>query len=127
MGNSYIYFKFLGIHSFLSTLDGSGTEYRLFKDDFSSLFNRHEGILNSEDTVTTGILNREGQQVYFAELGIKITKSFRSYFVYIFDHHPTVNDIDSIVLGLENLINQNLDNVDPSEIAKNMQKGHTIN
>jgi len=126
----YIYFKFLGIHSFISTLENSATEYTLFEDDFSELFTRHENILKDEDSITTGILTREGQQVFFAELGIKITKSFRSYFVFIFDHHPTIDDMDAVVLGLEDLISENLDNIDPSEIAKSMQNpsgGHTIN
>ncbi len=130
MNTPYIYFKFLGIHSFISTLDNSDTEYKLYEDDFSGIHERHEGILKEEDTVTSGILTREGQQVFFAELGIKITKSFRSYFVFIFDHHPTMDDMDSIILGLEELISSNLDNIDPSEIAKNMQNpggGHTIN
>lgn len=129
MGEPYIYFKFLGIHSFISTLDNSGTAYRLFEDNFSYLFSKYEGILNSEDTVKTGILTRDGQEVFFAELGIRITKSFTSYFVYIFDHHPSMDDIDAVIRGLEKLINENLDNIDPSEIAKNMQKpgGPTIN
>lgn len=130
MSTPYIYFKFLGIHSFISTLDNSATEYTLFQDDFTGLFTKHEGVLKEEDTITTGILSREGQQVFFAELGIKITKSFRSYFVFIFDHHPTIDDMDAVVLGLEDLISQNLDKIDPSEIAKNMQSpsgGHTIN
>lgn len=130
MKTPYIYFKFLGIHSFISTLDNSATEYRLFDDDFSDIFVRHDGILKEDDTVTSGILTREGQQVFFAELGIKITKSFRSYFVFIFDHHPTMDDMDSIILGLEDLISANLDSIDPSEITRNMQNpggGHTIN
>lgn len=130
MKSSYIYFKFLGIHSFISTLDNSGTEYRAFEDDFSELYRKYEGILKSEDTITTGILTREGQQVFFAELGVKITKSFSSYFVFIYDHHPTAEDLESVILGLEDLINQNLDNVDPSEISRRMKNpsdGHTIN
>lgn len=130
MNTPYIYFKFLGIHSFIDTLDNSGTEYTLFENDFPGLFTKHESILKDEDTVKTGILTREGQQVYFVELGIRITKSFSSYFIYIFDHHPTMDDMDSIILGLEDLISANLDKIDPSEITRNMQKpggGHTIN
>lgn len=130
MSTPYIYFKFLGIHSFISTLDNSATEYTLFEDDFSELFTRHENILKEEDSITTGILTREGHQVFFAELGIKITKSFRSYFVFIFNRHPTLEDMDAVVLGLEDLISENLDKIDPSEITKSMQNpsgGHTIN
>ncbi len=130
MKKPYIYFKFLGIHSFIDTLDNSGTEYKLFEDDLSSLFSRHEETLNSDDTVTIGILTREGQEVFFAEVGIKITKSFRSYFVFIFTHHPTLDDMESVVQGLEGLISENLDKIDPTEISRNLQNpsgGHTIN
>lgn len=130
MNTPYIYFKFLGIHSFISTLDNSGTEYTLFEDNFFDLYARHDGVLKEDDTVATGILKREGQHLFFAELGIKITKSYRSYFVFIFDHHPTTGDMDAVILGLEDLISENLDRIDPSEITKNMQNppgGHTIN
>jgi len=125
----YIFFKFLGINSFIDTLNDSATPYQLFDDDFLPIFDRRNEILNSEDTIKTGILTKEEQQLFFAEVGIKITKSYRSYFVYIFDHHPTMEEIDEIILGLETLINENLDKVDPSEIANNLKKrgGHTIN
>jgi hypothetical protein len=79
MSTPYIYFKFLGIHSFISTLDNSATEYTLFEDDFTGLFKKHEGVLKEEDTITTGILSREGQ---FLLSWLKdLPKSLDQYFV----------------------------------------------
>jgi len=117
VAGSYIYFKFLGVHSFLGALEKSAAEYILFKDDFSSLYSRHREIIAHDDTITAGMITGEGQQVYFTEVGIRITKSYRSFFVYFFDHHPTLDDMNCIVLGLETVIQENLNTVDPSEIT----------
>jgi len=119
----YIFFKFLGINSFIGTLKDSNTNFTLFKDDFSPVFEKYSEILNKEDTIATGILSKDDQNLFFAELGIKITKSYTAYFVYIFDHHPTVEDMNLLVEGLEDLVNENLENIDPSELARNMNKG----
>lgn len=130
-GTPYIYFKFLGINPFVKTLEDSGTEYTLFDDRYDELFNKYDGILNREDTLRTGILTREGQHVFFTEVGIKITKSYSSYFIYIFDHHPVAADVEFIINGLESLINENIDKIDPSEIAAGITEtrkgGHLIN
>jgi len=134
MEKPYIYFKFLGIHSFVSTLVDSGTEHRLFEEDCGDIFTRHEGILNPGDSIRNGVLLKEGHSVYFTELGIKITKSYSSYFVFIFDHHPTASDLDIVVGDLESLVNANLESLDLSELKENMlaskdesSEGHTIN
>lgn len=134
MQKPYIYFKFLGIHSFITTLADSGTEHRMFDEDYSEFFLKHEGILNQGDSMRTGILLKDGQSVFFTELGIKITKSYSSFFVFIFDHHPTSSDLDIIVDDLEALVNANLESLDLSELKDNMTEaakdtrgGHMIN
>ena len=126
----YIYYKFLGINSFMKTLDDSNTSYTIYDDDYEKLFTKYEGVLGKGDTLTTGFLNRDGQQVFFTELGIKITKSYTSYFVYIFDHHPTEDDIEFIINGLESLVDENLNSIDPADIAASISdqnKGNLIN
>lgn len=127
----YIYFKFLGINSFIKTLDDSDTEYTIFDDRYENLFHKYASILSKEDTLRTGILSRDGQHVFFTEVGIKITKSYCSYFIYIFDHHPVEDDIEFIINGLESLISENIDRIDPSEIAETISEskkgGHLIN
>jgi hypothetical protein len=130
-GTPYIYFKFLGINSFIKTLNDSDTEYTLFDDKYDELFKKYSSILTKEDTLKTGILSRDGQHVFFTEVGIKITKSYSSYFIYIFDHHPVSDDIEFIISGLETLISENIDRIDPSEIAAEISEtkkgGHLIN
>ena len=113
----YIYYKFLGINSFTQTLDYSNTSYTIYDDNYDKLFGKYEGLLNKGDSLTTGVLDRDGQHLFFTEVGIKITKSYTSYFVYIFDHHPTEDEIDFIINSLESLVEENLNKVDPSDIA----------
>lgn len=134
MKKPYIYFKFLGIHSFISTLIDSNTEHRIFDENHDELFTRHEGILNQGDSIKTGILLKEGHSMFFTELGIRITKSYNSYFVFIFDHHPTPADLDIIIDDLEALVNANLESLDLSELKDKMtsslnstKDGHLIN
>lgn len=134
MQKPYIYFKFLGIHSFISTLVDSNTEHRIFDENHDELFKKHEGIINPGDNIKTGILLKDGHSVFFTELAIKITKSYYSYFVFIFDHHPTSADLDVIVDDLEALVNANLESLDLSELKDRMtstlnstKDGHTIN
>lgn len=127
----YIYFKFLGINSFIKTLDDSDTEYTIFDDKYENIYDKYASILSKEDTLKSGILSRDGQHVFFTEVGIKITKSYSSYFIYIFDRHPVDNDIDFIINGLESVINENIDKINPSEIAETISEtkkgGHLIN
>ena len=126
----YIYYKFLGISSFIKTLDDSNTPYTIYDDNYDELFSKYSGLLNKGDSLITGILSRDGQHVFFTEIGIKITKSYASYFVYIFNHHPTEDEIDFIINGLESLVDENLNSIDPSDIASNLSdqnKGHLIN
>ena len=83
------------------------------------------------DTLKSGLLTRDDQHVFFIEVGIKITRSYSSYFIYIFDHHPQFADYDFIIRGLESLVNDNVEKIDPSEIAdkidENKKGGHMIN
>jgi 3-methyladenine DNA glycosylase AlkC len=116
----YIYYKFLGINSFIKTLDDSDTSYTIYDDSYDQLFNKYQGILGKEDTLKTGFLSKEGQHVFFTEIGIKITKSYISYFVYIFDHHPTEDEVDFIINRLEATVDENLNSVDPADIASNI-------
>ena len=116
----YMYYKFLGINSFIKTLDDSNTPYTIYDDNYDNLFDKYRGILGKEDTLKTGILTKDEQQVFFTEIGIKITKSYISYFVYIFDHHPTEDEIDFIINQLESIVDENLNSIDPSDLASNI-------
>lgn len=121
MGKPYMDFKFLGINSFLTILENSKNEYRVFEDDYSSLYRDYKDLLNEDDTIISGILTQEGEHLFFTEIGLKITKSYMSYFVFIFDHHPVIDDIVFIFKELEDIINSSLDGIDISAIAESMK------
>jgi hypothetical protein len=127
----YIYYKFLGINSFIKTLDDSNTDYTLFDEKYDELYAKYKGIITGDDSLKSGLLTRDNQHVFFIEIGIKITKSYSSYFVYIFDRHPVLDDFDFIIRGLESLVNDNVEKIDPSElsdkISENKKGGHMIN
>lgn len=127
----YIYYKFLGINSFIKTLDDSNTEYTVFDDQYDELYGKYNTILTKDDTLRAGLLTRDNQHVFFIEIGIKITKSYSSYFIYIFDHHPTLADFEYIINGLESLVNDNVNKINPSEIAEKISEqkkgGHMVN
>lgn len=114
---SFIDYKFLGVHSFVETLSSSGIDYRLFDDDFSTLYEKHSGILNDDDIIRTGLITRAEQGAFFIEFGIKLTKTYSSFIVFIFDHHPLLDEVEEVVLSLEKIIGENIDNVDLSIFA----------
>jgi hypothetical protein len=104
----------------MKTLDDSDTSYTVYDDNYNKLFSKYKSILGKGDTLKTGVLSRDGQHVFFTEVGIKITKSYTSYFVYIFNHHPTEDEVEFIVNGLESIVDENLNSIDPSDIASNI-------
>jgi len=120
----YIDYRFLGIKSFISALEEAGGEYRIFEtDDYSVLYDDGGGMLKSgDDTVMSGVLLKDGRNLFFTEFGIKITKSYRAYFIFIFDHHPLPADLKVITDGLEELVLKNLEGVDITELAENIRK-----
>jgi len=118
MDKPFIDFRFLGVNSFFTILENSKSEYRVFEDDYSTLFMDYKDVLNVEDTIVSGIITQDGQHLFFTELGLKITRSYRSHFVFIFDHHPVQGDIAYILQKLEDIINSSLEGVDISAIAE---------
>ena len=121
---SYIDYKFLGIRSFVATLEETETDYRIFEaDDFSSLYRENPDILKEgEDTITSGIIIKGEQGLYFTEFGLKITKSYRSNVVFIFNRHPRIEDLQSVVQELPELAEQNVENIDIAEVAQSIQE-----
>jgi len=121
MERPYIDFRFLGVNSFFAVLENSKNEYRIFEDDYSALYRDYSNLINEEDSIVSGILTQGGEHVFFTEIGLKITKSYMSYFVFIFDHHPVKDDIAFILQRLEDIINSSLDGVDISAIAESIK------
>jgi hypothetical protein len=119
----YVDYKFLGVKSFIESLDEAGLEYHLFEeDDYSPLFNSSLDILKEGDSVVSGILKRDEEKVFFSQFALKITRSYRASMVFIFDHHPTGDDLISILEELEEIIMNNLDDINIGDIADKMKK-----
>ncbi len=116
---SYIDYQFLGVHSFVESLKNAGVEHRIFDEDYREVYEKLSGNVTREDSVTTGILIRDEQGVFFTEFGIKLTKSYSSYIVFIFNHHPVLDEILSIAGELETIVSEHLDNIDLSIFSQN--------
>ncbi len=115
----YIDYRFFGVHSFISTLDTAGTDYRLFDDDYAQIFIAHGDMLKpGEDTLRSGIVTRDDQTVFFSEFALKLTKNFFAHIVFIFNHHPTMEDLDAIVKDLERIVMENMEKIDINRLAE---------
>jgi len=116
----YVHYKFIGVKPFRKLLNESGIRYVDFEDrSVDVLFEKKpDHFKRSEDTISVGKCLQEGADVYFAEFGIKITKSFCSYIVFIFDHHPTVDDMLVTADDIEPHIQAGLDGIDIEDITR---------
>jgi hypothetical protein len=114
----YVYYKFIGVKPFTKLLEESGIGYVLFEDPaVRHLYETRSDYFNpADDAIAVGKCTQEGVEVYFAEFGIKITKSFRSYIVFIFDHHPAIGDMEVSASDIDQLVQRNLESVDLEEI-----------
>jgi hypothetical protein len=125
MGNDkpYKLYKFIGVKPFKQLLEEAGVTYLLFEDEaVPHLFSkRAEYFKDGEDSIVVGKCLQDGVDVYFAEFGIRITKSFLSYIVFIFDHHPTAEDMLATADDLEPLIQEHLEGVDFDNIKNQFQ------
>ncbi len=119
----YTLHKFIGVKPFKKLLEEAGVTYLIFDDEAATrLFKeRADYFKAAEDSITVGKCLQDGVDVYFAEFGIKITKSFLSYIVFIFDHHPTVEEMLATADDLEQLIQQHLDGVNLDDFKNQMQ------
>jgi len=116
----YADYKFIGVKPFTKMLEEAGVAYALFNDAaIDRLFAEKAEYFNrAEDTICIGKSAQERAEVYFAEFGLKITPSYRSHIVFIFDHHPTEDEMLSTADDIEPLIAKNLENIDFGDILR---------
>jgi hypothetical protein len=119
----YTLHKFIGVKPFAKLLDEAGVSHMIFDDEaVPRLFKERADYFNKEeDSITVGKCLQDGVDVYFAEFGIKITKSFLSHIVFIFDHHPTDEEMLATADDLEQLIQQHLDGVNLDDFKNQIQ------
>ena len=116
----YADYKFIGVKPFTKMLDEAGVAYILFDDTvIGRLFAEMPEYFNpGEDTIRIGKSAHEQADIYFAEFGLKITPSYCSHIIFIFDHHPTEDEMLETAGDIEQLVAQNLEGVDLSEIIR---------
>ena len=119
----YTLYKFIGVKPFKQLLEEAGVKYLLFEDEaVPYLFTERADYFNKEeDSITVGKCLQDGVDVYFSEFGIKITRSFLSYIVFIFDHHPTAEEMLATADDLEPLIQQHLEGVNLDDVKNQFQ------
>ncbi len=116
----YVDYKFLGVKPFTKSLDEAGVTYTIFSDPAANfLFTARADLFNrDEDVIEVGKCTNSDINVYFAQFGIKITPSFKSFIVFIFDHHPSIDEMSVTAAGIEEIIMRHLDGVDVNDIIK---------
>jgi hypothetical protein len=116
----YSDYKFIGVKSFTKMLEEAGVAFILFEDSvIGRLFSEKPDYFNADgDAIRIGKCSGEQAEIYFAEFGLRITPSFRSHIVFIFDHHPTEDDMLVTAGDIEGLVAQSLEGVDLGEIMK---------
>ena len=109
----YIYYRFIGVKPFTALLDDAGVRYVLFDDEaVRHLYHTRPDYFNeADDSISVGKCTQEKAEAYFAEFGIRITASFRSHIVFIYDHPPTADEILVSAEDIETLIRENLEGV----------------
>jgi len=116
----YVDYRFIGVKPFTALLDEAGVGFVLF--DNAAVRHLHESKPDyfnaAEDTITVGKSTQEGAEVYFAEFGIKITPSFRSYVVFIYDHHPSDDEMLVSADDIETLVHKSLDGVNLENLRR---------
>ncbi|MBN2159045.1 MAG: hypothetical protein JW807_06590 [Spirochaetes bacterium] len=116
----YSGYKFIGVRTFTALLEEAGVRFVLFDDSTAgAIFGKMSDYFNSaDDSIITGKCTQEGIDMYFAEFGIKITPSFRSHVVFIYDHHPTLEDLLASAEDIDQLVQKHLDEINPADITQ---------
>jgi len=93
----YIDFTFTGVTTFTEVMDRALVSYRIYNDEnVEKLFSIEPPIFSrDDDTIQIGNCSRERKTLFYAEFGMIISENIRSYIVFMFDHHP---DIDELII-----------------------------
>lgn len=118
--NNFLDCKFLGIKPFTEVLNENNIDYILFDDKnlIDNIFIERSDFINKDDDkVSIGKCLNKDIEVYFVQCGIKITKSYLTFIVFIYDHHPSFADMLNAIDSMPDIVNQSLDNIDMSKFT----------
>ena len=115
----YIDCEFVGVHPFTRSLEKVHISYETIQlADIEELYKKAGDLFNREDdSLVTGKCIKDNKEVFFADLGIKITPSFNSHVVFIFDHLPGNDELLTCIHDMENIVMQRLDSFDPGILS----------
>lgn len=101
----YIGYEFTGISPLTESLYKFSIEFIIIQDPkVPEVFIAQPEILNAEtDAIRVGKLSRDGKVLYFTEFGLMLGEIARSYVTFIFDHHPTVEEMATAAGDIEAL------------------------
>lgn len=124
----YITYKFTGMKSIQSVFTEGGISTRILQDaSIKKIFENNTDLFNSaEDTIELGICSREGKDLYFIEFGISLDGIYKSFFTFMYDHHPNLEEMQKTADDIELVIHQNLLKI-KEEMESEKQKNETIN
>jgi hypothetical protein len=107
---AYLAYEFTGVVPLTAAFHKHGIEFGILDDPVTEeLFQAETELLNREqDTVRTGHCARDGKTLFFAEFGMKITESARSFITFIYDRPPALAELLEAVRDIEPLTIQRL-------------------
>jgi len=132
MNKPYIDYTFTGVRTFTDVLDEALVSYRVFAPEKSSfLFESASEYLDQDtDTLAMGTCTRGNQELYYLQVGMKITKSFLSHIVFIYDHEPDNKELNDTLMDILSLTESTLDSVQDEispTLMEEAQQKHTTN
>jgi len=101
----YLAYEFTGLKPLTESLYKHGIEFEIIPDECGcKVFEIESEILNeNDDVIRIGTCSRDGKVLFFAEFGLKITEHARSFITFIYDHHPTLDEIVESARDIEQL------------------------
>ena len=106
---TYITYKFTGLKPIESFFTQAGISTRIIKDESTDRLLADNELFNEgEDSIELGICSREGKDLYFIEFGISLDGAYKSFLTFLYDHHPTFDEMQATTKDIEYLIHENL-------------------
>ena len=105
----YIDYAFVGLKPFIKSLYEAGVSYDILTDkNIDRVFDESEFLNRNTDSISIGLCEKEGKSRYFIECCILLDQEIRSYYVFIYDHYPSFEDIIDTVNDIETLTIESL-------------------
>jgi hypothetical protein len=121
-GTPWIEHLFSGIKTFRDLMDQAGISCEeVDTPGGDAVFTEAAEFLNAtDDTLQCGVCQREGHRIWYADFGLKITKSYFSHITFVFTRMPVKDDLVLCARVLPDLVDTRLGAVDLSALGGNV-------